>query len=118
MLPTGHPRAPADRGNVGHLPSGGHGLEEIRDLVVEEGEAGRSESHVGRRQLEPAAGDPSRQLRDAVAAFAEPREHGIEISEPVHVRGTFGTEPLPECELAGLAPEVAPTNWGEVAAVR
>src|SRR5438128_16169 len=118
MLTTRHPRAPADRGNVGHLPAGGYGLEEPRDLVVEEREAGRPESHVGRRQLEPAAGDPSRQLREAVAAFAEPREHGIEISEPVHVGGGVGTEPLPEDQLAGLAPEVAPANRREVAAVR
>src|SRR5438128_12397356 len=61
----------ADRGEIHDLAASGRGLEEARDLIVEEREARGAEAHRGSGELEATAGDATSDLRNTIPALAE-----------------------------------------------
>src|SRR5438128_4473314 len=81
--------------------------EELRDLVVEEGESGGAEAKCVGGEVEAAADDSSLELSGPVAAIAEPGEDWLEIGEAVDVRPGGGRQLLEEAESARDRPKVA-----------
>src|SRR2546430_16795612 len=97
----------AERGQEHHaLPLCVRG-EELRDLVVEEGESGGAEPKCVGGEVEAAADDSSLELGGPVAAVAEPGEDRLEIGEAVEVRRGGGRKLLEEAESAGDRPKLA-----------
>src|SRR5918996_3770127 len=72
--------------------------EELRNLVVEEGESGGAEAKGVGGEVEAAPHDSSPQLGGPIAAIAEPGEDRLEIREAVDVRPGCGRELLEEAE--------------------
>src|SRR2546426_10495689 len=104
------PRALANRSEIHHLAASGGGLEEARDLVVEERQALGAETHRGSRELEAPAGDATGDLRNTVPALAETLDDRVEVGEEVHVRRRARAELLPERQFARRASEIAPLD--------
>src|SRR6266571_7550627 len=74
--------------------------EELRNLVVEEGESRGAETKCVGGQVEAAADDSSLELSGPIAAIAEPGEGRLEIRKAVDVRPGGGRKLLEEAESA------------------
>src|SRR5919106_1089333 len=74
--------------------------EELRNLVVEEGESGGAETKGVGGEVEAAADDSPLELGGPIAAIAEPGEDRLEIREAVDVRPGCRRKPLEEAESA------------------
>src|SRR5207244_6194672 len=81
--------------------------EELRNLVVEEGESGGAETQCVGGQVEAAADDSSLELSGPIAAIAEPGEDRLEIRKAVDVRPGSGRKLLEEAESARDRPKLA-----------
>jgi len=68
--------------------------EELRHVVVEEGEARGSEPESVRGEIELAADDGRFELRGAIAAIAEAGADAIEVAEQVEVDRRIGGQGL------------------------
>ena len=97
----------AERGQEHHaLPFCVRG-EELRDLVVEEGESGGAETKGVGGEVEAAADDSSLELGGPIAAITEAGEDRLEIREAVDVRRGSGRKLLEEAESARDRPKLA-----------
>src|ERR687892_986796 len=74
--------------------------EELRNLVVEEGESGGAEAKGVGGEVEAAADDSPLELGGPIAAITEPGEDRLETREAVDVRPGSGRELLEEAEAA------------------
>src|SRR5215211_77119 len=74
--------------------------EELRNVVVEEGESGGAETKCVGGEVEAAADDSPLELSGPIAAITEPGEDRLEIREAVDVRPGCGRELLEEAESA------------------
>src|SRR6266542_1282225 len=81
--------------------------EELRTLVVAEGESRGAKTKCVGGEVEAAADDPSLELSGPVAAIAEPGEDRLEIREAVDVRPGSGRKLLEEAEPARDRPKLA-----------
>ena len=81
--------------------------EELRHLVVEEGESGGAETKRVGGEVEAAADDSPLQLSGPIAAIAEAGEDRLEIGQAVDVRPGGGRKLLEEAESARDRPKLA-----------
>src|SRR5712691_13009882 len=81
--------------------------EELRNLVVEEGESGGAETKCVGGEVEAASDDSPLELSGPIAAVTEPGEDRLEIREAVDVRPGSGRKLLEEAESARDRPKLA-----------
>src|SRR5712691_4383149 len=81
--------------------------EELRNLVVEEGESGGAETKCVGGEVEAASDDSPLELSGAIAAVTEPGEDRLEIRKAVDVRPGSGRKLLEEAESARDRPKLA-----------
>src|SRR5438128_5548316 len=98
LSPSGRRSGAAERRQEHHaLPLCVRG-EELRYLVVEEGESRGAETKCVSGEVEAAADDSSLELGGPVAAVAEAGEDRLEVGKAVDVRGGSGRKLLEEAE--------------------
>src|SRR5712692_7504129 len=85
----------------------GVGIEEARDVVVEEGKAGGSETLGVGSQVELAAKNAGFELHGAIAAIAEALEDGAQVREEKDGYGRVGGQFLPQAEVTGIGAEIS-----------
>jgi hypothetical protein len=81
----------------------GPGVEERRDIVVQEGDAAGADAERERRQLQPLRDDAALQLGGPVAACAQGLEDWLEAGAVKDGRGRVAAQVLPQAERAGVA---------------
>src|SRR5712692_3071667 len=85
----------------------GVGIEEARDVVVEEGKAGGSETLGVGSQVELAAKNAGFELHGTIAAIAEALQNGAQVRQEENVRGGVGGQLLLQSEVTGIGAEIS-----------